>query len=192
MNELLDFIDDIFFIFNGSYEELDRFHQFLNSVHPTIKFDDYEHDQVNNSCNFLDLNIKIKNGKIITDLYRKETSKPSALLPSSAHPNHITANIAFSLAFRLLRICSDEDLFKRRLEELKNEFLIPRNFKPKLIDAEFEKVRNLPGSSFKARRKQALLKVKRNVKDPQRIRGCSFIMSYYFGLLWTPTPLESY
>ena len=34
---------------------------------------------------------------------------------------------------------------------------------------EFQKVRNLPGDSFKARRKQALLKVKRNVKDPQRI-----------------------
>ena len=65
------------------------------------------------------LNIKIKSGKIITDLYRKETSKPSALLPSSAHPNHITANIAYSLAFRLLRICSDEDLFNNRLEELK-------------------------------------------------------------------------
>ena len=32
---------------------------------------------------------------------------------------------------------------------------------------EFQKVRNLPGDSFKARRKQALLKVKRNVKDPQ-------------------------
>ena len=24
------------------------------------------------------------------------------------------------------------------------------------------------------------------------IRGCSFIMSYYFGLFWTPTPLKSY
>ena len=68
-----------------------------------------------------------------------------------------------------LAISGYEDLFNNRLEELKNEFLIPRNFKPKLIDAEFEKVRNLPGDSFKARRKQALLKVKRNVKDPQRI-----------------------
>ena len=63
------FIDDIFFIFHGSYEELDRFHQFLNSVHPTIKFDDYEHDKNENSCNFLDLNIQIQNGKIIRDSF---------------------------------------------------------------------------------------------------------------------------
>ena len=152
------FIDDIFFIFNGSYEELDRFHRFLNSVHPTIKFDDYEHDQNNNSCNFLDLNIQIKDRKIITDLYRKETSKPSALLPSSAHPNHITGNIAYSLAFRLLRICSNEVLFESRLEELKKEFLLPKNFKLKLIDEEFEKVRNLPGNTFSTRRRQALKK----------------------------------
>ena len=117
-----------------------KFHQYLNSVHPTMKFDNYEHDDNNNSCNFLDLNIKIENGKIITDLYRKETSKPSALLPSSSHPKHITANIAYSLAFRLLRICGSQELFEDRLKELKNDFLIPRNFKAKLIDTEFEKV----------------------------------------------------
>ena len=33
-----------------------------------MKFDAYEHDKENNSCNFLDLTIQIKNGKIITDL----------------------------------------------------------------------------------------------------------------------------
>ena len=80
------FIDDIFFIFSGSYEELEKFLQYLNSVHPTIKFDDFEHDKTENSCNFLDLNIKIKDGKIITGLYRKETSEPSALLPSQHTP----------------------------------------------------------------------------------------------------------
>ena len=100
-----------------------------------MKFDEYEHDENDNSCNFLDLTFKIANGKIITDLNRKETSKPSALLPSSSHPKHITANIAYSLAFRLLRICSSAELFEDRLKELKNDFLKPRHFKAKLIDA---------------------------------------------------------
>ena len=53
--------------------------------------------------------------------------------------------------------------------ELRNGFLIPRNYKAKLIDAEFEKVRNLPGDSFTTRRRQALLKVKKTVEDPHRI-----------------------
>ena len=101
-------IDVILLIFCGSYEELDKFHEYLNSVHPTMKFDEYEHDRENNSCNFLDLNIKIEKDKIITDLYRKETSKPSALSPSSSHPKHITGNIVYSLAFRLFRMCSNE------------------------------------------------------------------------------------
>ena len=82
-----------------------------------------------NSCNFLDLKISISENKIRTDLYRKDTDKPRALLPSSAHPNHIPNNIIYSMAFRLLRICDTEDLFEMRLNELKNEFLIPRNYK---------------------------------------------------------------
>ena len=89
------FIDEIFLIWCGSYEDLERFHNHLNSVHPTMKFDQIEHNKNENSCNFLDLNIKIQNGKIYTDQYRKETDKPTALLPSSAHPGHITSNIVY-------------------------------------------------------------------------------------------------
>ena len=116
------FIDDIFVIFCGSYADLEKFHNYLNTVHPTMKFDDYQHNETDNSCNFLDLNIKIENGKISTDLYRKETDKPTALLPSSAHPGHITPNIVYSMAFRLLRICSTETKFEVRLKELKYGF----------------------------------------------------------------------
>ena len=128
-----------------------------------MKFDQYEHNKDVNSCNFLDLSSKIENGKIITDLYRKETCKPSALLPSSAHPGHITANIAYSLAFRLLRICSTAELFESRLKELRNDFLIPRNFKPTLIDTEFEKVRQLPGDTFSDKKKAGTKKSREKI-----------------------------
>ena len=131
------YIDDIFLIFSGSYEELDRFH----------------HDRTQNSCNFLDLTIRIEISHISTDLYRKETDKPTALLPSSAHPGHITPNIVYSLGFRLLRICSDEEKFEERLTELKNDFLKPRNYKPKLIDAEFEKVRAITDGNYEDKRR---------------------------------------
>ena len=39
------------------------------------------------------LSISIKNGKIVTDLYRKPTDRVQYLLPSSCHPNHIFNNI---------------------------------------------------------------------------------------------------
>ena len=155
------FIDDIFFIWCGSYEELEKNHNHLNSVHPTMKFDEIEHDKSENSCNFLDLTIKIKNGKIHTDLFRKETDKPTALLPSSAHPGHITHNIVYSMGFRILRICSEEENFKKRLSELKHQFLMPRNYKSKLIDDQFSRLRDLPGLDYKEKRKEALKKVKK-------------------------------
>ena len=47
--------------------------------------------------------------------------------------------------------------------------MIPRNFRAKLIDAEFQKVRILPGDSFTAKRRQALEKVNRTEGDPHRI-----------------------
>ena len=116
------FIDDVLLFFSGTYEDLDRFYTYLNSVHHTMNFDKYEHDKEENSCNFLDLTIKIENGKITTDLYRKETDKPTALLPSSANPGHITKNIVYSMGFRLMRICSTPELCEKRLEELKSDF----------------------------------------------------------------------
>ena len=113
-----------------------------------MKFDEYEHNRENNSCNFLDLTIQINNGKITTDLYRKETDKPSALLPSSAHPGHIPKNIVYSMGFRLLRICSTPELFDKRLEELKTDFLKPRKYKDNIIKHQFDRIKSLPGNSY--------------------------------------------
>ena len=107
------FIDDIILIWTGSEQQFEEFFEFLNSFHPTIKFDEPQHEKDGNYCEFLDLKISIKDGKISTDLFRKETSKPTALLPSSAHPGHIIHNIVYSMAFRLVRICSSEEILKR-------------------------------------------------------------------------------
>ena len=123
-----------------------------------MKFDEPQHQSENNSCEFLDLNISIKNGKLVTDLFRKPTSKPTALLPSSAHPGHITHNIVYSMAFRLLRICSTEESFEIRLEELKSDFLMPRNYSKKVIESQFSRIRNLPGLDYQERRKNSLVK----------------------------------
>ena len=119
-----------------------------------------------NSCNFLDLKISIKDRVIRTDLYRKPTDKPRALLPSSAHPNHIPTNIIYSMAFRLLRICDEENIFEERLAELKNNFLLPRSYKSRIIENQFKRVKELPGENYAQRRKLALQKKIRN-QDPQ-------------------------
>ena len=90
------FIDDIFLIWLGSWAQFHEFYTHLNNFHATMKFDEPCYNSNANSCDFLDLKISIHNGKIETDLFRKETAKSTALLPSSAHPNHIPTNIIYS------------------------------------------------------------------------------------------------
>lgn len=151
------FIDDIFSIYVGLYQNLLNFLNEINNPHPTIKFTysmtcpfrcEYEglpHDCFCHgafSLPFLDTLVTLRDNKISTDLYKKETDRCQYLLPSSCHPAHITKNIPFSLGFRLLRIVSDPDIFLRRLEELK-ELLLSRKYNVKFIDAAFSRLKLL-------------------------------------------------
>ena len=103
------------------------------------------------------MKVSVRNGQILTDLFKKPTAVNQYLLPSSCHPFHITNNIPFSLAYRILRICSSNDDFKHHLESLRQD-LIARNYHPKVIEDAFEKV-------CKISRKEALKKVERKKND---------------------------
>ena len=84
------------------------------------------------STTFLDTTLTIKNEKIKTDLYRKETDKVQYLLPSSCHPSHIFKSVPYSLALWLVRICSDREDLKKRLFELK-EMLLSRGYSKNIV-----------------------------------------------------------
>ena len=86
------------------------------------------------SLPFLDTSCSIKDRKIIVDLYRKPTDRNQYLLPSSCHPAHITNNIPFSLAYRIVRICSEPDTRDQRLDELR-QLLLDRNYKNNIINS---------------------------------------------------------
>ena len=73
------------------------------------------------------------------------------------------------MAFRILRICSEEENFEKRLEELKNEFLVPRNYSLKLINDQFSRIKQLPGINFNEKRKEALKKVEKIKGKSDRI-----------------------
>ena len=97
------------------------------------------------SIPFLDTMCKITDGKIILDLHKKDTDRNMYLLPSSCHPPHQHENIPFSLAMRIVRICSLPESRDLRLTELKQMFL-ERNYRPKIIDDAITKARNIPRS----------------------------------------------
>ena len=73
------------------------------------------------------------------------------------------------MAFRLLRICSNEESFEARLSELKNDFLILIAYTPKLIDRQFDRIRKLPGNTFEEKRFYSLEKQVRENKHKDRI-----------------------
>jgi len=70
-------------------------------------------------------------------------------------------NIPYSLAYRIRRICSDEDTFEMRLQELK-EMLTIRDYKPRIIDEAITRVRQIP-------REEAIRKVIYNQTSSQKI-----------------------
>ena len=95
------------------------------------------------SVNFLDVTLFIDDsGYIQTTLYSKPGKLCQYLLPSSCHPNHITRNIPYSLAYRLLRIESIPEKFKINLENLRRD-LLSRQYSPNIIQSAFFKVQNL-------------------------------------------------
>ena len=80
------YIDDIFMIWTEGLDNLKIFIDYLNNIHPTIKFTS-SHSSTN--IPFLDVNVSLTNdGNISTDLYTKPTDKHQHLLYSSCHPLH--------------------------------------------------------------------------------------------------------
>ena len=113
------YIYNIFLIWEHGKESLKFFLEKIKKIHPTIKF---TADWSCSSVNFLDVKVIIKDGKIITDLYVKPTDTHHYLDSSSCHPYHCKKSIAYSQAFRLNRICSNNAFFDQRCNELEHWF----------------------------------------------------------------------
>jgi hypothetical protein len=90
-------------------------------------------------------------------LYRKETDKVQYLLPNSNPPIHIFKNIPYSLALRLVRICSLRVDLIKRLEELK-AMLISRKYNKKVINDAIKRALEID-------RQKALKKVQKKLTD---------------------------
>ena len=137
------YIDDIIFLWSGSKEELTLFIQYLNQFHPTIKFkcNDGEHFNFESkSVNFLDTTLYIdSDGFIQSTLYTKPGKLCQYLLPSFSHPNHMSRNIPYSLAYRLLRIESVREKLILNLQKLRCDLII-RKYNPKVIQLAFDRV----------------------------------------------------
>ena len=129
------FTDYIFFAFHGSLEELNEVFQFINSMHPTIKF---TFNQSVASINFMDHTIhKNNNGDYHTTIHQKPTNTMS-LHYDSNHPSHLKSNLVCSHALRYNRIISDNKCLTKELEILART-LVARGYPRNIINKHVRK-----------------------------------------------------
>ena len=101
------FIDDVFIISKDS--NVTELQNELNSLHPAIKL---TWSPVAKHCNFLDLNISIKNGKLHTNVYQKQLNTYAYLPFHSYHTTAQKRGFIKGEAVRYARICTSEADFK--------------------------------------------------------------------------------
>ena len=160
----LRYIDDVFLIWTHGQEELEKFVNYCNSRHPTIKFTTERSTQ---SIPFLDVMVNLHNGFLETDLYSKPTDTHQYLQWSSCHPKHTKQSLPYSLAFRLRRICSSDDTLNTRITQLKDH-LMARGYPTKVIEREIKKAISIP-------RDQALQPQQTDTKSKDRV---PFVVTY--------------
>ena len=86
----------------------------LNKFQPNLQFTSEE------NVAFLDLKVKLKQGKIETDLHVKSTDRHQYLHYTSSHPEHTKRSIVFSQSLRVGRICSQAKDFRKHTTEMRS------------------------------------------------------------------------
>ena len=134
------YIDDIFFLWEHGEEILRSFIDNIYKMHPTRKF---TVDWSKTSINFIDVTVSIAEGVIETDLYVKPTDSHQYLLSSSCHPFYCKKGIPYSQALRLNRICSNNEFFDKRCNDLE-KYLLERGYSEKMVRKEILRARAIP------------------------------------------------
>ena len=135
-------IDDIFFIWTQGKEHMETFLQELNNFNPDLKFT-YESNE--KEIPFLDLKVKLNEGKSSTDLYIKSTDRHQYLHFTSSHPNQGKRSKVYCQGLRVKRICSEKEDFLKHMREMKLWFL-KRGYPENIVDQKLGKVESSESS----------------------------------------------
>ena len=114
------FIDDVFLVFIGSSDDLQSLLSFVNTLHRTLKFTSHFSTT---SESFLDLEIKLKDGLLSTNMHIKDTDSQNYIHYKPCHPKHCLNNIPYSQALRARRICATRADFEKQASRLSSCFL---------------------------------------------------------------------
>ena len=132
------YVDDIFMLFKRP-EHVKSFVDYMNSKYKKIKFSfETEKDE---QMPFLDVNVFRENGKLVTNVYRKETLAGVYTSFSSFIPLEHKFGLVYTLLHRCFCLVSDISKFHFETEKLK-EILLANGYSNKFIDKCISKFMN--------------------------------------------------
>ena len=130
--------DDCLSLWCGSRDRLQQFFSFLNSLSNDLKFTMEIGEQ---SLCFLDVEIKLEDGKLQTTVYSKPTDAHIYLHANSCHNEKSKKGIPKGVALRLKRICSTDAEYETKSNEYKN-YLVKRGYNVNMVNDAFDSLRN--------------------------------------------------
>ena len=126
--------DDGFGVWTHGPEELHKFVDTLNNLHPTIKFT----MTTNPTVDYLDVTLTIGiDQKIQSQTYYKKTATFDYLHPDSNHPKHCKENITISQNIRHIRNCTQYSTYNHHIQLLKTK-LIQKGYSLKLLEKKLQ------------------------------------------------------
>ncbi|CAF1540808.1 unnamed protein product, partial [Rotaria sordida] len=128
------YIDDIFFTWNDSQEELEKLLNKLNCHHPNIKLE----YKIGQSLPFLDVLLTNNNGILSTSVYHKPAAEPYVVPFASDHPRHTFRNIVRAALIRAIRYSSTFEAFNTERRNIRLTLLCNR-YPSTYINREFRK-----------------------------------------------------
>lgn len=131
------YIDDIFMIWEHGDQSLKEFINYLNNIHPTLKF---TYKSSSSRTEFLDVDVIRKDNGLETDLFVKETDTHQYLHSTSCHTFHTKSGIPYGQALRIRRIVSEEASFTKRCQDLES-WLLKRGYEKEMVVQEIDKAK---------------------------------------------------
>ena len=130
------FRDDCYDAWMHGEEALHEFTEWLNTLHPTIKFklEQYSKDGVE----YLDTFVFSKDNKFCTKVHCKPSDTHAYLMPVSCHPLHTIRNIPSGIALRVRKLSSEQSDYSKSKEDF-SLYLRQRGFHDSIIDESFKK-----------------------------------------------------
>ena len=116
-------MNDIFFVWKGSKEDLEMFVWKLNGIEHRVQFTLEVEKEEFLALAFLDVGILKKEGKLVTKIYRKPTHTQQYIHWGSNHPKNMLLGVLKGLIHRAHVLCDMKEDLIEELDLLKNVFI---------------------------------------------------------------------